>query len=46
VYPFIAGTYILVLAFSFFFLDEHFGITRIIGAGIVIIGLLVIVRGG
>jgi multidrug transporter EmrE-like cation transporter len=44
-YPFIAGTYIIVLALSYFFLNEHFGVTRIIGAGLVLTGLFVIIRG-
>jgi uncharacterized membrane protein len=45
VYPFVAATYVLVLALSYLFLNEHFGITRLIGAGIVVLGLVVIMRG-
>jgi len=46
VYPFIAGTYLLVLILSHFILGEHFGTYRIIGASIVLLGLLFIVKGG
>lgn len=45
-YPFIAGTYIMVLLLSYFFLHEELGFNRLIGASIVIAGLFVIVRGG
>jgi drug/metabolite transporter (DMT)-like permease len=45
-YPFIAGTYILVLGLSYFILGEHFGIYRAVGAGVVLLGLLIIVKGG
>jgi multidrug transporter EmrE-like cation transporter len=43
-YPFIAGTYIIVLALSYFVLGEHFSVTRLIGAGVVIAGLFIIIR--
>lgn len=46
VYPFIAGTYLLVLILSYFFLGEHFGTYRVIGASVVLVGLLFIVKGG
>lgn len=46
VYPFIAGTYILVLIFSYFMLGEHFETDRLIGACIVLVGLLFIIKGG
>jgi uncharacterized membrane protein len=46
VYPFIAGTYILVLIFSWLILNESFGLNRSIGAVIVLLGLVVIIRGG
>lgn len=46
VYPFIAGTYILVLIFSYFMLGEHFETDRLIGACIVLLGLLFIIKGG
>lgn len=46
VYPFIAGTYILVLLLSYFILGEHFGVYRIVGAGIVLLGFLFIIKGG
>lgn len=46
VYPFIAGTYVIVLALSYFVLDEHFGLSRIIGAGVVLMGLFIIIKGG
>ncbi len=46
VYPFIAGTYLLVLILSYFFLGENFGTYRIIGASVVLLGLLFIVKGG
>lgn len=45
-YPFIAGTYILVLILSYFILGEHFGVYRIVGAGIVLLGFLFIIKGG
>lgn len=45
VYPFVAATYVLVLIFSYYFLNEHFGIYRIIGTGIVLLGLLFIIKG-
>lgn len=46
VYPFIAGTYILVLVLSYVMLGEHIGMYRIIGASVVLLGLLFIVKGG
>lgn len=46
VYPFVAGTYLLVLALSYFVLKENFGIDRIFGAALVLTGLVIIVRGG
>ncbi len=46
VYPFVAGTYILVLALSYFILKENFGLDRLLGAAIVITGLVIIVRSG
>jgi len=46
VYPFIAGTYILVLVLSHLILGEDFGTYRIVGASIVLLGLLFIVKGG
>ncbi len=46
VYPFVAGTYLLVLALSYFVLKENFGFERIIGAALVLTGLVIIVRGG
>jgi drug/metabolite transporter (DMT)-like permease len=46
VYPFVAGTYLLVLALSYFVLKENFGIERVIGAALVLTGLVIIVRGG
>jgi uncharacterized membrane protein len=46
VYPFVAGTYILVLLLSYFVLKENFGLDRVIGAAIVLTGLFIIVRGG
>ncbi|MCD1294176.1 multidrug resistance protein [Methanocella sp. CWC-04] len=45
-YPFIAGTYIFVLVLSYLFLGENFGIYRVIGAGVVLAGLFIIIRGG
>lgn len=46
VYPFIAGTYILVLLLSYLILNEHFGVYKLAGAGIILIGLLLIIKGG
>jgi|SRR5271157_825244 len=46
VYPFVAGTYILVLALSYFVLKESFGLDRVFGAALVLTGLVIIVRGG
>lgn len=46
VYPFIAGTYILVLILSHFILGEPFGLYRIVGGIIVLSGLLFIIKGG
>ena len=46
VYPFIAGTYILVLILSRLILNESFGLYRSIGAVIVLLGLVVIIKGG
>lgn len=46
VYPFVAGTYILVLLLSYFVLKENFGLDRVIGAALVLTGLVIIVRGG
>lgn len=46
VYPFIAGTYIIVLIISYFILEENFGIYRIVGACIVLLGLLLVVKSG
>ncbi|HEY3422702.1 MAG TPA: hypothetical protein VGK13_06045, partial [Methanocellaceae archaeon] len=34
VYPFIAGTYILVLVLSYLFLGENFGLTKVMGAAV------------
>lgn len=45
-YPFIAGTYIMVLLLSTFFLHEELGFNRLLGASIVLAGLVVIIRGG
>ncbi len=45
-YPFIAGTYIIVLLLSYFVLGESFNLTRVIGAGVVLAGLFIIIRGG
>ena len=45
VYPFIAGTYIIVLLLSYFIIGEKFGLTRFIGACIVLFGLLIIIKG-
>ncbi len=45
-YPFIAGTYILVLVLSYFILGEHFGTYRAVGAGIVLFVLLFIIKCG
>lgn len=46
VYPFIAATYILVLIFSWLILNESFGLYRSAGAVIVLLGLMVIIKGG
>jgi multidrug transporter EmrE-like cation transporter len=46
VYPFVAGTYILVLALSYFVLRESFGLDRVFGAALVLTGLVIIVKGG
>ncbi len=46
VYPFIAGTYILVLLASHFMLGEKFGAYKFIGAAIVLLGLLIIFKEG
>ena len=46
VYPFIAGTYIIVLLLSYLILNEHFGIYKLVGACIILIGLLFIIKGG
>lgn len=46
VYPFIAGTYILVLLASHFFLGEKFGAYRLAGALLVLAGLFVIFKEG
>ncbi|HTX44554.1 MAG TPA: EamA family transporter [Methanocella sp.] len=46
VYPFVAGTYLLVLVLSYFVLKENFGLDRIFGAALVLTGLVIIVRGG
>ncbi|AFC98963.1 EamA-like transporter family [Methanocella conradii HZ254] len=46
VYPFVAGTYILVLLLSYFVLKENFGLDRVFGAALVLTGLIIIVRGG
>lgn len=46
VYPFIVGTYILVLIFSRLILSKSFGLYRSIGAVIVMLGLVVIIKGG
>lgn len=45
VYPFIAGTYIIVLILSYFILGERFGIYRLAGAIVVLFGLLLITKG-
>lgn len=45
VYPFIAGTYIIVLILSHMIIGEKFGVYRIIGAGIVLFGLLIVIKG-
>jgi multidrug transporter EmrE-like cation transporter len=45
-YPFIAGTYIMVLLLSYFVLGENFNITRAVGAGVVLAGLFIIIKGG
>jgi multidrug transporter EmrE-like cation transporter len=44
VYPFVAGTYLLVLVLSYFVLKENFGLERVIGAAIVLTGLVIIVQ--
>ncbi len=46
VYPFVAGTYLLVLLLSYFVLKENFGLERVVGAALVLTGLVIIVRGG
>lgn len=46
VYPFIAGTYIIVLALSYFLIGEKFGLYRLAGACVVLLGLLLIIRDG
>jgi len=46
VYPFVAGTYLLVLLLSYFVLKENFGLDRVFGAGLVLMGLVIIIRGG
>lgn len=46
VYPFVAGTYLLVLVLSYFLLNENFGLDRVFGAALVLTGLVIIVRGG
>jgi uncharacterized membrane protein len=46
VYPFVAGTYLLVLVLSYFVLKENFGLERVIGAALVLTGLVIIVRSG
>lgn len=45
VYPFIAGTYVIVLILSYFILDEKFGVYRIAGAVVVLLGILLILKG-
>ncbi len=45
VYPFIAGNYILVLVLSNIIIGEKFGLYRIIGAIVVLSGLLIIIKG-
>lgn len=46
VYPFIAGTYIIVLALSHIIIGEQFGVYRLVGASIVLVGLMLIIKGG
>lgn len=45
VYPFIAGTYIIVLILSNIIIGEKFGFYRLSGAIVVLLGLLLIIKG-
>jgi len=45
VYPFIAGIYIIVLILSNIIIGEKFGLYRLSGAIIVLLGLLLIIKG-
>lgn len=45
VYPFIAGTYIIVLILSYFIIGEKFGLYRFAGAIVVLLGLLLVIKG-
>lgn len=44
-YPFIAGTYIIVLILSNIIIGEKFGLYRFVGAIVVLLGLLLIIKG-
>lgn len=43
-YPFMSLAFVLVMAFSILFLNEHLTLNKAIGTGMVILGLIVISR--
>ncbi len=45
VYPFIAGTYVIVIFLSYFFFKENINMYRIFGSILILFGLYIILRG-
>jgi uncharacterized membrane protein len=45
VYPFIALTFVLIFAASFFLFHENISLQRVTGAAIILAGIIVLVRG-
>ncbi len=45
VYPFIALTFVIIFIASAFMFHEAIGVTRIVGAAVIILGIIILVRG-
>lgn len=45
-YPFLALNFVLITVISYFILDEHIPPLRLLGIGVIVIGILLIARSG